>query len=242
MALHGVQPGFRQGLMQFIDISADPRADVAVQPSRHAALVFTDFRQDFGRPGNKQAFWQGLLDLPFVAVVQEREQEVDGHCLGFQGFDLAAQLIQIRLGQRLQLLSVECQAPAGFETEIRRNGRLFERGRQVIEFGAGLASQAQNIGESAVGDVGAAGTLALQHGVGGNGRSVNQVKNLLQVDAQIPKSVQDRPRRGIRIGWHLVDSPRFAIQHGEIRECTAGVNADAHHLFAPDPMLKYEFF
>ena len=193
VALHGVQPGLGQGLAQFVQVVADPGADVAVQPGRHAALVFADFRQDLGGAGDEQAFGQGILDLPLVAVVQEREQQVDGHRFRLEGFDLLAQFVQVRLGQFFKRLPVGRQAPAGLKAQFGRDGRVFRQGGQVVEFGARLAAQAQDVGEPAVGDVGAARALALQHGIGGDGGPVDQVEGLLRVDAEFLQAAQDRP-------------------------------------------------
>jgi hypothetical protein len=135
---------------------------------------------------------------------------------------------EVFVGQRLDHAAVGPEAPAGLETQFGRYRRCRRQGRrEIVEPRARLAADGQEIGEAAVGDEGGACALALEHGVGGDGRAVHDRAREPAEHAERGESFAGSRVRARR-GWRAPCGSRRrspSIEH-EIGEGAAGVDAE----------------
>jgi hypothetical protein len=105
--------------------------------------------------------------------MQEREEEAnrDGlDALGAERFDQGGDFFHL---QGDQDLAVVVHALRDFQAAVGRNQRWRPVGEEVVDVGAHLAPDGEDIPEAAGGDQCGAGSFALQKGVGRHGGAVD---------------------------------------------------------------------
>ncbi len=102
-------------------------------------------------------------------------------------------------------------------------------GRQIVEFRAVLAANAEDILQPFIGNQQGAGALAFQGCVGGHGGAVHNGQlpaghGITQ--AQVPDALQDGAFRGCGCGQHFVDARFTVAQQNKISKSAAGIDAE----------------
>jgi hypothetical protein len=97
--------------------------------------------------------------------------------------------------------------------------------QQVVERPPRLAPDPDDILETGRGDQRDAGAAALEHGIGGDGRSVHDIQP--RPDGRdVGDAGDDRARRVVRRRPHLVDRDAVGPEAHQVGERAAGVDAD----------------
>src|SRR6185503_6027767 len=135
--------------------------------------------------------------------------------------------------------------PLGYaDRQVAVDDRLRQRDKDVVELRPRLPADLQDVLEARGREQRHARALALEHGIGGDGGSVDDVGDLIGREG-----LQAR-ENGLRlICWsraELVDRKARLIQPDKVCECPAGVDADSHRASAlrvsarPSPLLGIE--
>jgi len=159
----------------------------------------------------------------FVAGVAEGEEEDDGQAFGIPLCELGGQLGHAHLVERCKYVARRIQAfgrlqpPAVFD---QRGGPLLA---EMIELGAVLAADDEDVGEACGREQRGLGAAPFQQRIGGDGHAVDHVGLL---DAQRIQSGDDGATLVIWSRRNLVDREAAVRQNDKIGERTADVNAD----------------
>ncbi len=225
--LHDVHRRWRHALLQAFQVALDARTQPGVEPGRHAALVFADFRQHFRGTTDEQIVGQRVANHPLEAVVQPGEQQVDGHRLRLQRGDTLRQFAA-RVGvQRFHHGTVGADPAARLQAQFGRHRRSTGRGLQIVERLAGLATDGKHIPETVIGDIDGAHPLAFQRRIGGHRGTMNQAKPA-PLQPQLADALQDCALRGIGRGQHLVEAQPPPVEAHEIGKGSTRVDTQQH--------------
>jgi hypothetical protein len=228
-ALHDRDLRTRQAGGEAPDIALDQGSDAGVDPGCDPALVLAGERQDFGRGRDEHILRHAPRQGPLGTIVEIGKQQVDGDRLGGEPRDHGLELVQIDPAQGLDPLPVRAQPSTGFETKLGRDRRVPRRGLQIVEIRSRLATDGQDIGKPAVGNIEGADSLAFQDGIGRNRAAVDDMQPR-RFQSKLGDSLQDRllGRRGCR--EDLVRSNGSVVPEHQIGEGATGIDTDDDHL------------
>ena len=158
------------------EIAIDQRRDVGVDGGRAPALELAVLGQDFRgdrhqKPFGAQPFGHALL----VRGIHVRVQQTDGHDFGAQFAQAGGQTIERRLIQRFDDRTRRIEAFGDADGQGRIDNRPRQRDEEVVQLRPRLAADAKDVFESLRRDQRHARALALEHGIGRDGGSVDDV-------------------------------------------------------------------
>ncbi len=203
-------------------VAGDDGSDVGVGDCGGCALILTVLGQDFVGGRNEQlAFAGGLGDQTLVLRIEEGEQEADRQRLHALRLKLVQEALHPRRVQALEHLSVGVQPLVRLQPQlVRHQGRRPPR-RQIVEAGARLAADDEEITEAVGGDERGLGALTLDDGVGGHGGAVGYV---FGPGGHLAQPLQDAARRVVGCGGPLVDADATVLPEEEVGKGAAGVD------------------
>ena len=115
------------------------------------------------------------------------------------------------------------------EAQIAIREQMPGSGRQVVQFGAVLTADFEQIFESGGGHEGRARALAFEQGVGRDSGTVNHIHAALAGPVCTPDPARITFCRLARVGAQLERFHAAVVaEHDEIREGSSGVHPDAH--------------
>ena len=231
------QPRTAQVLGETAEITRHDRLHVAVERCRAAALEFTHLAQYLATQGHKpigpdfpRNFGAALL-MRWVGVGMD---EMDYQRLGAVLEQAVHGLPHCRVVKRRQDPAGGIDALGHLGPEVARDQRLEAPGHPV-RIGASAATQFEHIAKACRGNQAATRPLALEHGVGGDSRAVNQrgYRSEIGFEHRQPGDEADRLVLGGR--RHLGDAEHAAlrIERQQVRERAADIDPDlpCHPLF-----------
>jgi hypothetical protein len=217
------------GVRQPLEVGGELRAEVGVGDRGREALVLAELRQHLARERDvdvAQRLAHRLAHAALVVGVQEGEQQADGDGLHVRLAQLLDRLAQAVLVERLDL-AVRPHALAYGEAEVARHERLGAALREVIEGGAVLARELDQVAEALGGDERRARTAALEQRVG---RDRHPVREGLHVGGLDGFEAAHHPLRLILGGArHLRGHHPPAIERDEIGEGSSNIHTDSDH-------------
>ena len=152
-------------------------------------------------------------------------QEADGDDGGAAVVDEAGEAVHFLFVDRLKNRARGIEPLGDSEGQVRVHKRRPWRNEDVVELGARLPPDLQDVFEPARSDQCHSRALAFQHGVGGHGGAMNDVEGR-GLAGEVSNAVENRARRVVGGGPLLVDDETIRPQMNEVGERTTGVDAD----------------
>ena len=239
---HDVEPAMEtrraQVVLEPFQIAVEHRAGERVDRRRGPALELAHVRKHVRRAGDEQAgggFRQDLGGASLVRGVGVGVQEADSHRLDAQGQELLrrgpdAGLVEFRRDAAIvahTLGNLDAQRPA------HQRWRIFDA--QIEQVVAPLETHIHDVAEAGRDQHAGPGALALDDGVGDEGRAMHDLDHVCDVDVVLRGQRLDAVEHGH--GWigrrrqPLVDcdAGTAAVMQREVRERTADIDADPEH-------------
>ena len=191
------------------EVPIDQRRDVRIHDRRAPALELAVLGQHFMRHRHEPArAAQPLGDSPLVRGVAVRVQEADGDDVGAARPQLGAPGDRPRRRQgAASTWPVASSRSATPNVSARLDERPRQRHEDVVELGPRLPADAQDVLEARGRDERDARALALEHGVGRDGRSVDDV-------GREPKRVRGSLAKSSRDGSYEREADLVAVRIG----------------------------
>jgi len=147
------------------------------------------------RGGDGQAeATQRRFDAAFRLRVREGKEQRDGDGLGSAAACLIHERVQLLFGRRAKDFSFGSYAFGHAETQVARH-KAHRQGREpVVQTAACLAAGGDGVLKAGRGHKGDTRSLALEHGVGSDGRTVTDVECLVDPN---PRKTVEHGQRGI---------------------------------------------
>jgi hypothetical protein len=188
---------------------------------------------------------QNFGDPPFVRGIGVAVDQADGDRGQPRRLDAPCDVAHRILVQRRLHRAVPKHPLGHLEYVLARHQRHRPVGIVVIEVPALLAPDQQHVAKAARGDQAGGQALALDDGVGGDGRRMRDVADLGQVHAAAAEHLRDSVDHGdgwvIGAGQHLADlQPAAAgVVDREVGECPADIHAYAQiqHVVTCVPLM-----
>ena len=165
-----------------------------------------------------------------VAIgMQERDGDGADACFGY----LARNPGDGLLVERRFLAAVPAPPPLDPVAPVTGHQHRLGRRLQRVGLAADMPADLQHIGKAPVGDQRAFRQLALQHGIGGDGRAMQDEPDLPRLEAEAFFCfgyAGEQPLGGIRRrgrGLERMDFAGLGIQHHQVREGAPDIDADA---------------
>ena len=231
--LHDLDTCTGTGRRQPLQVLLHQWAHHRVQRRRHTALVLAVDRQHVGRARDEELTGEPLcdrlLDTQLLVIVEEREQQVDGHCGRGELLQSLEQARQVLVVQSLQRLCLGRQPAVDLETQLCGHEREDWCGLQLVQLASRLTADGEHVGQATVTDVSRAYAFAFEYRIGGHGGTVGDVQRF-GIEAQFADTADDGLLRRMRCGQDLVQSQLPGIvQQQEISERSARVYTEICH-------------
>ena len=175
-----------QSLFQVVHVLLDFRANEGVQHRAAQTLILAELLGQVVGDGQEslgEVFLHDLLDADFVFGVQIGIEQHDGHGLGALFLQLrhnSLDLFRVDLTDHFTLI---VQPLIHFVAEVAGHQRPGLVCLQVVQVGALLAADLQQVTETAGGDEGGLCAAAFQNRIGGNGSTVHKAADILTGEA-----------------------------------------------------------
>ncbi len=192
--------------LQLLDVGGDLRPDVRVHARRERALVLAELGQHLRREGHGEARVEPLDDLADPGLVRTRDvrvDEPDGQRLDARFDEVADDRLDLCLVDRDDRVAAGIHPLDGLARVRQRCRRIGldhddpagERARRL------RARQVEDLLEALRGDQPDAGSLRLENGVRRDGRAMEDVLDLRDLDARLvadPPDAVQHALRGVR--------------------------------------------
>ena len=224
---------------QTFEIACDGRERVGAQHGRRRAVPFAQLRQDVGTDHHRDArhfLRQDGAGPLLVRGIDLRPEEGDRHRVHPQLAEARRRRADIRLVQRIDLLTPVVDAPADTEAAVPGNERLRPRHPDVERLGLGPVHELQHVAKALGREQTRDGAVALDDGVGADRRAVNDAAALgdegllgtAQFLAGQRDPAQDALKGVLPVAQRLEDldlAARF-VGDGDVGEGATDVDAD----------------
>ena len=228
------KPLGRQRLPQPAEISRHHRLDIGIGHGRRGALIFAHLRADLARQGDGEAgpgLGQDLADPALVAGIGIAVEEGDCEARNAEAVERRQQRQHRRLVQRLQHLARGIDALRHREAAEARDQGLRLVDEDVVLVVAPLIGDIEDVAETLGGDEGGDGALALDDGVGRQGRAVEEEVDLAGRDAdlaqQLERAGDHRLLRRLGRGQQLARPALVAGLDDDVGEGAADIDGEA---------------
>jgi hypothetical protein len=213
------------GLQQRVHVTRDARLEVRIHDRGREALVFPNLGTQLGRRRHRHAeLARRACQAPLVAGRGVAVQQTDHQRLGTQTPRARDRAPDLGIEERHLGSPVWTTAGAHADASFPRDERRHAPGRERIQVRTILASDLEQVLEAAVGQHHDPRTLALEQGVGRDGRAMAHQRGAARAESS--ESFEHRALRRARSRGNLERDPPGRKPRYEGRERPAGVHAD----------------
>ena len=226
-----------------LEVGAELRRQVGVGDGGGEALVLAELRQHLARERDvdvPERLAHRLADAALVVGVQEGEQQADRHRLDLRLAQRLDRLAHAVLVERLDL-AVGPHALADGEAQVARHERLGPALGEVVERGAVLARELDQVAEALGRHERRAGAAALEQRVGGDRHPVREGRDVGGLDGL--EAAHHALRLVLGGARHLGGQDVPAIQRHQISEGSSNIytNPDQSRPFSTKMALSRGF-
>ncbi len=214
------------------EIAADARPHEGVERGRRGPLVFAKLAQDFVAGGDEDVradAAQHLAGHDLVGRVGIGVQEADRHRLDAQRGEPVPERLDGGVVDRHQHVARRVHPLAHLEGEIARHQRPRPVEVEIERVGPVAAPERVDVAKAFRGDERRGGPAALQHGVDGDGRAVQQFADRRHVASGVAQRRRGPDGRVGRNRQRLGGDDDAVGKADEIGEGAADVDADHAH-------------